>query len=215
VTGGTHKTARARQPQKSSPFEHSRSPARVWRRLARPTLLLVLGGVGIYLLLPSLLPVFGSWRSLDHLDWPFAILAVACEAASFVCLWKLDRIALRVRAWFPVAAAQLSGNAAGRVLPGGGATATGLSVAMLRRAGVDAGQAVVALGTSSALQLATAFALPLLACRRSWAARPSTTASQSRPISARHSSCCWSEPARSRSPRIVRSSWRRVQLSGC
>jgi uncharacterized membrane protein YbhN (UPF0104 family) len=34
---------------------------------------------------------------------------------------------------------------------------------MLRRAGVDTGQAVAALGTSSALQLATAFALPLLA----------------------------------------------------
>jgi uncharacterized protein (TIRG00374 family) len=34
---------------------------------------------------------------------------------------------------------------------------------MLRRAGVDTGQAVAALGASSALQLATAFALPLLA----------------------------------------------------
>ena len=36
---------------------------------------------------------------------------------------ELDRIALRSRAFFPVAAAQLSGNAVGRVLPGGGATA--------------------------------------------------------------------------------------------
>jgi uncharacterized protein (TIRG00374 family) len=135
----------------------------MWRRLAWPAVLLVLGGVGIYLLLPSLLSVFGSWRSLEHLDWPFAILALACEAASFVCLWKLDRIALRTTAWFPVAAAQLSGNAAGRVLPGGGATATGVSAAMLRKAGVDTGQAVAALGTSTALQLATTFALPVLA----------------------------------------------------
>ena len=88
---------------------------------------------------------------------------MACEAASFVCLWKLDRIALRVKAWFPVAAAQLSGNAAGRVLPGGGATATGVSVAMLRGAGVDTGRAAAALATSSALQVATSLALPLLA----------------------------------------------------
>jgi uncharacterized protein (TIRG00374 family) len=157
------KGAPARRTREARPGEQGQEPAGMWRRLARPAALLVLGGVGIYLLLPSLLSVFGSWRSLEHLDWPFAILAVACEAASYVCLWELDRVALRAKAWFPVAAAQLSGNAAGRVLPGGGATATGVSVAMLRRTGVDTGQAVAALGTSSALQIATAFALPLLA----------------------------------------------------
>jgi uncharacterized protein (TIRG00374 family) len=124
---------------------------------------LLVGGVGIYLLLPSLLAVFGSWRSLSHLDWPFAFIAVACECASFVSLWALDRIALRTDAWFPVAAAQLSGNAAGRVLPGGGATAAGVAASMLRSAGIETGEAVAALGGSTALQLATAFALPLLA----------------------------------------------------
>jgi uncharacterized protein (TIRG00374 family) len=162
VTEGPQKAAPACQTRESRPWDQRKRPAG-WRRLARPAALLGLGGLGIYLLLPSLLSVFGSWGSLEHLDWPFAILAVVCEGASFVCLWKLDRIALRARAWFPVAAAQLSGNAAGRVLPGGGATATGVSVAMLRRAGVDTGRAVAALGTSSALQLATALALPLLA----------------------------------------------------
>jgi uncharacterized protein (TIRG00374 family) len=124
---------------------------------------LLVGGVGIYLLLPSLLAVFGSWRSLSHLEWPWALAAVACEAASFVSLWALDRIALGTHAWFPVAAAQLSGNAAGRVLPGGGATAAGVSASMLRSAGIQTGEAVAALGASTALQLATAFALPLLA----------------------------------------------------
>jgi uncharacterized protein (TIRG00374 family) len=163
VTGGTQKTASPLQPEESGPPEHRRRPARMWRRLARPAVLLVLGGVGIYLLLPSLLSVFGSWRSLEHLDWPFAILAVACESASFVCLWKVDQIALRSNAWFPVAAAQLSGNAAGHVLPGGGATATAVSATMLRRAGFDTGQAAAAFGASSALQLATTLALPVLA----------------------------------------------------
>ncbi|HVP75764.1 MAG TPA: lysylphosphatidylglycerol synthase transmembrane domain-containing protein [Gaiellaceae bacterium] len=125
--------------------------------------MLVLGGLGIYLLLPSLLAVFGSWRSLSHLDWPFAILVLACEAGSTVAVWDLDRTALRTNAWFPVAAAQLSGNAAGRIFPGGGATAAGVAAAMLHDAGVGTSEAVAAFGASTALQLATTFALPALA----------------------------------------------------
>jgi hypothetical protein len=34
--------------------------------------LLLVAGVSLYLLLPTLVSVFGSWRSLAHLDWPFA-----------------------------------------------------------------------------------------------------------------------------------------------
>ena len=96
-----------------------------------------LPAVSLYVLLPTLASVLASWRSLSHLDWPFAVLAVACEAASFVCLWELDRIGLGARARFPIACAQLAGNAAGR--------------------------ATAALTASTALQLATTAALPLLA----------------------------------------------------
>ena len=119
--------------------------------------------ISLYLLLPSLLAVFASWRSLSHLNWSFAVLVVACEAASFVCLWELDRIALHTRAWFPVAAAQLSGNAVGRILPGGGVVATTFSASMLRKAGIDSGRAAAAFGSTAALQFATALALPVLA----------------------------------------------------
>lgn len=132
------------------------------RRL-RPVAFLALGGAGLYVLLPSLLAVFGSWRSLSHLDWAFALLVLGCEVASFVCLWALDRLALRTRAWLPVIAAQLSGNAMGRILPGGGATATVVSASMLRQAGMDTDEAAGAFGTSTLLQLATTFALPVLA----------------------------------------------------
>src|SRR6266566_1171939 len=93
----------------------------MWRRRAKSGALLAVAGVSLYLLLPSLLAVFASWGSLSHLDWTFAVLVLVCEVASYVCLWELDRIALRTRAWFPVVAAQLSGNAVGRILPGGGA----------------------------------------------------------------------------------------------
>jgi hypothetical protein len=133
-----------------------------WKR-ARTALLVVISGISLYVLLPSLLAVASSWRGLEHINWVFASLALVSEAASFVCLWELDRIALRTRAWFPVAAAQLSGNVAGRLLPGGGATATAFSVSMLRRAGVDTGEATAAFGTSTLLQIATALALPIVA----------------------------------------------------
>src|SRR3954471_22252791 len=85
------------------------------RNRVRSAVLLAVTAVSLYLLLPSLVAVFGSWRSLSHLDWPFTVLALACEVASYGCLWELNRIALHTRAWFPVAAAQLSGNAVGRI----------------------------------------------------------------------------------------------------
>jgi hypothetical protein len=95
----------------------------MWRRRARSGVLLAVTVVSLYLLLPSLLAVFASWRSLSHLDWMFGVLVLPCEVASIVCIWELDRLALRNARWFPVAAAQLAGNAVCRVLPGGGGAA--------------------------------------------------------------------------------------------
>jgi len=138
-------------------------PRRRVRSAARSTVLLAIAAVSLYLLLPSLLAVFGSWRSLSHLDWRFAPLVLVCEIASYLCLWELDRIALHTRAWFPVAAAQLSGNTVGRIFPGGGATATAFTASMLRKTGVDTGEAAAAFGASTGLQLATTLALPVLA----------------------------------------------------
>ena len=134
-----------------------------WKRYARPGLLVLITGVSLYLLLPSLVAVFSSWRSLSKLTWYWAALALVSEAGSFICLWELDRIALRVRSWFTVVSAQLSGNTVGRIVPGGGATATAFAITMLRRAGVEVGQAAAALAASSSLQLGTTLALPLLA----------------------------------------------------
>ena len=48
-------------------------------------------------------------------------------------------------------------------MPGGGATATAFSVGMLRRAGVDTGNAATALTATAVLQLGAVLALPLLA----------------------------------------------------
>jgi uncharacterized membrane protein YbhN (UPF0104 family) len=131
-----------------------------WRQHVKSGVLLLVAAVSLYVLLPTLASVFASWRSLEHLDWPFAVLAVACEAASLVCLWELDRIALGTRAGFPIACAQLAGNAVGRIVPG---APTPFAVDMLHTAGFDAGRATAALTASTGLQLGSTAALPLLA----------------------------------------------------
>src|SRR5262249_31453746 len=132
-----------------------------WWRYARPALFVLVTGISLYLLLPSLVEVFSSWRSLAHLTWYWALLAVVAEAASFVCLWELNRIALHEKSWFVVGSSQLAGNAAGRIVPGGGAAAPAFTVSMLRRAGRDVGQAAAALTSTSILQVGTRLALPL------------------------------------------------------
>src|SRR4029453_5489061 len=82
-----------------------------WRQYVKSGVLLLVGGVSRYLVLRTLVSVFSSWRSLLPLDWGFAVLVFACEAASYVWLWQLDRIALATRGWFPLAPPQLSGAA--------------------------------------------------------------------------------------------------------
>src|SRR4029450_1335249 len=62
-----------------------------WRQSVKSGVLLLVGGVSLYLLLPTLVSVFSSWRSLLHLDWGFAVLVFACEAASYVWLWQRER----------------------------------------------------------------------------------------------------------------------------
>jgi uncharacterized protein (TIRG00374 family) len=136
---------------------------RSWRRLVRPAVLLVVGGLALYVLLPSLLSVFGSWRSLSHLDWPFAVLTLVAELLSYVCLWELDRVALGTDDRLAVIAAQLMGNAAGRILPGGGATATAVSAGLLGSARVDTANAAAGFSATAAIRLAATLALPVVA----------------------------------------------------
>jgi uncharacterized protein (TIRG00374 family) len=138
-------------------------PRSSWRRFVRSGSFALVAGVSLYLVLPSLLAVFASWRLLADLTWYWAALALVAEVASIVCLWQLNRITLHVRSWFAVGCSQLAGNAVGRVLPGGSATAAAVGVGMLRRAGVEPANATAALTASTTLQLSTRLGLPLLA----------------------------------------------------
>jgi len=150
----------AEQDERASEREKRSTGA---RRIVHQVLPLLIGGIGIYVVLPRLLSAVTEWQSLSHLVWPFVALTVVCEAAAFVCIWALDRIVLHTKAWFPVITSQLTSAAAGRVLPGGGATSMALVVSMLRRAGISTPDAATAWGTSTLLQTATTLALPVLA----------------------------------------------------
>jgi uncharacterized protein (TIRG00374 family) len=139
--------------------------ARRWRRgrqLGGRALLLVFSLVSLYVLLPSLLEIFTSWRELFDLAPEWIVFALAVEALSFAAIWKLLRIALQTRSWLPVSLSQLAGNALGRVIPGGGAAALALQHRMLIRSGLQGSRVVSALTGVSVFLFSTVLALPLL-----------------------------------------------------
>ena len=133
------------------------------QRIATRVVFLIVTAASLYLLMPSLLEVFTSWRELFELKPAWVAAAVGFEAASFVATWELQRIALATRSWFAVGTSQLAGNALGRIVPGGMATAGALQYRMLVRAGITGGQVATALTAASGLLFATLLALPLLA----------------------------------------------------
>ena len=90
----------------------------------------------LYLLLPAILDVFSSWPQLRGINLLWLGLAVFFEAFSFVALWTLQRIAIGTRSWFAVGTSQLAANAAGSIIPGGGAASGAVQYGMLVRAGV-------------------------------------------------------------------------------
>jgi uncharacterized protein (TIRG00374 family) len=139
--------------------------ARRWtaQRIATRAVLLLLTGVSLYLLLPSLVTVFGSWRDLAELQPVWFAIAFGFECLSFVSIWALQRIALQTPSWFAVGTSQLAANAFGRIVPGGMATAGALQYRMLVRAGVPPGRVGSALTATSALVFAGLLVLPLLA----------------------------------------------------
>ena len=124
------------------------------RRWGPRGIALALTGTGLYVVAPSLLAMLGAWPQLETVRPGWFVLLAALEAGSFASLWVLTHVALsqprharrtgepaaparmtpahagprrrRARSlrWTDVAGAQLVGNAASRVLPGGAATGT-------------------------------------------------------------------------------------------
>ena len=132
------------------------------KRIAGRTLFMLVAFASLYLLWPSLTEVFTSWRSLFEMEPGWFAAALLVEAASFVCIWELQRIALQTKSWYAVGTSQLAGNALGRVIPGGMAASGTLQYQMLIRAGLPSGRIASALASVSVLLFGTVLALPLL-----------------------------------------------------
>jgi uncharacterized protein (TIRG00374 family) len=139
--------------------------ARGWtaQRIATRSVLLLITAISLYLLLPSLIAVFGSWRDLFDLEPLWVVAALGFEALSFLAVWTLQRIALETPSWFVVGTSQLAANAFSKIVPGGVAASGALQYRMLVRAGVPPGRVGSGVAESSALLFAGLLALPLLA----------------------------------------------------
>ncbi len=154
---------RAAGPHDTSPKPEAGKRSELHRKILVRGVFLLITGVSIYFLFPSLLEVFTSWRDLRRLDMVWVAVALPFEAASFLAIWELQRIVLQTPSWFVVGTSQLTGNAAGRIIPGGMASAGALQYRMLVQAGIPSSTAASGLTATSVIGFATMLALPVLA----------------------------------------------------
>ena len=124
---------------------------------------LVVTGVGLYVVAPSLLTVLDAWPSLGDVKPVWFGLVGVLEVASFACLWLLLRIALGRGRLLDIAASQLAGGAAGKVVPGGIAAGGVVQAGMLVRAGFTARRVGGVLSSTGLLSIGVLLALPVLA----------------------------------------------------
>ena len=123
---------------------------------------LLIALIGFYVVWPSLVGVFGSFRELRHVNPGWFPVMVALEAASFLCIWALIGLCLRSKRYFLIGTSQLAGNSISRVLPGGNAVGAALQYRLLVAGGMDPTRIATGLTAVSLINVATVFALPLL-----------------------------------------------------
>ena len=146
-----------------SPDEVQSTRKRSLRRvILTRAVLFGLAGVGFYLVWPGLLEMFSAWPQLATLQPAWFVAVAVAEAASFVSLWGLTKLALQEKSWFTTAAAQLSSTAVSRVMPGGAVAGGAVQYRMMVEAGGDPGRVATGLTATSLLLLATLVALPVL-----------------------------------------------------
>jgi uncharacterized protein (TIRG00374 family) len=150
----------AQQPNREPVSAASR---RGWWPVAIRVLLLIVGGVSLYLLAPDLISVLASWPELKTLTPGWLALAVVFESVSYLSLWSMQRVALHATSWFAIGTSQLASGAVGNVVPGGAATAGAVAYRMLTKAGIRSGDVASGLAASTIASTASVFAMPLLA----------------------------------------------------
>lgn len=133
------------------------------RSVRRNIVWLVITLVSLYLVLPSLVEVFSTWRQIARFSPVSLLLMFALQVGVCACLWDLQRVALRGAAWRPVIAAQLASNALSNIAPGGGPVGAALQYKMFVAAGMKRRPVVSALTAVNLLVFAIVLGLPLLA----------------------------------------------------
>lgn len=141
----------------------SAGTGRGWVRIAGRVVLLLIGGLSLYLLAPKLISVFASWPQLKALKPGWFALGVGFEVMSYVALWTMQRVALHTTGWFSVGATQLASGAVGSIVPGGAATAGAVAYKMLVKSGIRSADVGSGLATSTIASTAAVCALPVLA----------------------------------------------------
>jgi uncharacterized protein (TIRG00374 family) len=134
-----------------------------WATVLKRAIVVVISGVGIYYVLPSVTQVIASWPRLSSLNPIWFAVVVAAESGSFLCTFALQRLALRTRGWFAVVTAQLTGNAVSKIIPAGAAAGAAVQFRMLATGGIDVDVAVGGLTASSLLGVGGLLALPIFA----------------------------------------------------
>ena len=133
------------------------------RRLVQRAIWLTITAVSLYLVFPSLLDLFSSWKDLGEFGAGWLGAMAALQVATLACLWALQREAIRVDAWSPIVTSQLVGNALSKVAPGGGAVGAALQYRMLVQAGARPAGVVSGLTAVNLLVFAAVLGLPVLA----------------------------------------------------
>jgi uncharacterized protein (TIRG00374 family) len=140
------------------------TPAQARRSAIKRTLFwLAVSGVSLYLVFPSIVEAFGSWRQIERISPAWLALMAVLQAGSLACVWALQRIAIRGSRWQPVIAAHLTGNALAKIVPGGSPMASALQYRMLVSAGLPPATIVSGLTAASLLVFAVMLALPVFA----------------------------------------------------
>ncbi len=137
------------------------NPRTTPRHLVLRIAMLVVSGVAIYVLLPSVIKVVDAWPELSKASPVWLAAALGGEVVSFACNFALQRLVLRTKGWFAVVTAGLAGNALTNALPAGDAVGATLQFRMLTAAGVDMDTAAGGLTAASILGVGALFALPI------------------------------------------------------
>ena len=131
--------------------------------IRRTVFWLVVTGVSLYLVAPSLIDVLGSWQSLNQVSLLWFPLLALLQFLSLACIWILQRLTIPRSPWSAVVDSQLAGNALAKIAPGGGAMGAALQYKMLVERGVERGRAVAGITAVNLLTFAVVLGLPVLA----------------------------------------------------